>query len=130
MMNVLDQKKFSAFNKLLAMLIILLEKNPSIMDVVGNIFMVSSLVGLEQKNFGLALGLLRFVCLKLFKHDDRDWGDIMLSSLQEIFPKIDREIAEENDEDEQEKLTRAKELIEPQWMYHLYETGRVTLVDD
>ncbi|KAK7367617.1 hypothetical protein VNO80_09632 [Phaseolus coccineus] len=122
--------KFSAFNKLLAMLIILLKKNPSIMDVVGNIFMVSSLVGLEQKNFGLALGLLRFVCLKLFKHDDRDWGDVMLSSLQEIFPKIEREIAEENDEDELEKLARAKELIEPQWMYHLYETGRVTLADD
>ncbi|XP_027913515.1 uncharacterized protein LOC114173370 [Vigna unguiculata] len=123
-------EKFSAFNKLLAMLIVLLKKNSSIMDVVGNIFMVSSLVGLEQKNFGLLLGLLRFVCLKLFKHDDRNWGDIMLSSLQELFPKIDREIAEENDEDELEKLIRAKELIEPQWMYHLYETGRVTLVDD
>jgi len=123
-------EKFAAFNKLLATLIIFLKKNPSVMDVVGNIFMVSSLVGLEQKNFGLALGLLRFVCLKLFKHDDRDWGDIMLSSLQEIFPKIDREIAEEIDEDELEKLTRAKELIEPLWMYHLYETGRVTLADD
>ncbi|XP_047159470.1 uncharacterized protein LOC124829925 [Vigna umbellata] len=123
-------EKFSAFSKLLAMLIILLKKNRNIMDVVGNIFMVSSLVGLEQKNFGLLLGLLRFVCLKLFKHDDRDWGDIMLSSLQELFPKIDREIAEENDEDELGKLIRAKELIEPQWIYHLYETGRVTLIDD
>ncbi|RDX71533.1 Condensin-2 complex subunit G2, partial [Mucuna pruriens] len=123
-------EKFSAFNKLLAMLMILLKKNPSIMDAVGVIFMVSSLIGLEQKDFGLALGLLRFVCVKLFKHDNRDWGDMMLSSLQEIFPKIEREIAEENDEDELEKLTCAKELIEPLWMYHLYETGRVTLTDD
>ncbi|KHN12994.1 Condensin-2 complex subunit G2 [Glycine soja] len=55
--------------------------------------------------------------------------DMMLSSLQEIFPRIEREIAEEND-DELEKLTYAKELIEPLWMYHLYETGRVSLADD
>nr|KYP52391.1 Condensin-2 complex subunit G2 [Cajanus cajan] len=123
-------EKFSAFNKLLAMLIILLKKNPSIMDAVGVIFMISSLVGLEKKDFGLALGLLRFVCFKLFKHDDKDWGDMMLSSLQEIFPKIEREIAEEDDEDELWKLTCTKELIEPLWMYHLYETGKVSLADD
>ncbi|RZC30787.1 Condensin-2 complex subunit G2 isoform B [Glycine soja] len=123
-------EKFSAFSKLLEMLIILLKKNPSIMDAVGVIFMVSSLIGLEQKDFGLALGLLRFVGLKLFKPDDRDWGDMMLSCLQEIFPKIERGIAEENDKDELEKLTYAKELIEPLWMYHLYETGRVSLADD
>ncbi|KAK7406455.1 hypothetical protein VNO78_08081 [Psophocarpus tetragonolobus] len=123
-------KKFSAFNKFLAMLIMLLKKNPSILDAVGVIFMVSSLLGLEQKDFELALGLLRFVCLKLFKHDDKDWGDIMLSSLQEIFYKIDRKITEENDEDELEKLTCAKQLIEPLWMHHLYETGRITLADD
>ena len=54
---------------------------------------------------------------------------MMLSSLQEIFPRIEREIAEEND-DELEKLTYAKEFIEPLWMYHLYETGRVSLADD
>ncbi|XP_061338918.1 uncharacterized protein LOC133285671 [Gastrolobium bilobum] len=123
-------EKFSAFNRFLAMLIILLKKNPSIMDAVGVIFLVSSLIGLEQKDFGLALGLLQFVCSKLFKHDDRDWGDMMLSSLQEIYPKIEREIAEERDEDELQKLTRAKELIEPLWMYHLYETGRVNMTDD
>ncbi|XP_040872648.1 uncharacterized protein [Glycine max] len=123
-------EKFSAFSKLLEMLIILLKKNPSIMDAVGVIFMVSSLIGLEQKDFGLALGLLRFVGLKLFKPDDRDWGDMMLSCLQEIFPKIERGIAEENDKDELEKLTYAKEFIEPLWMYHLYETGRVSLADD
>ncbi|KAH1223670.1 hypothetical protein GmHk_11G031091 [Glycine max] len=94
-------EKFSAFTKLMEMLIILLKKIPSIMDAVGVIFMVSSVIGLEQKDFGMALGLL--------------W--------------IEREIAEEND-DELEKLTYAKELIEPLWMYHLYETGRVSLADD
>ncbi|KAG4987735.1 hypothetical protein JHK84_030319 [Glycine max] len=66
-------EKFSAFTKLMEMLIILLKKIPSIMDAVGVIFMVSSVIGLEQKDFGMALGLLWFVCLKLFKPDDRDW---------------------------------------------------------
>ncbi|OIV94693.1 hypothetical protein TanjilG_25917 [Lupinus angustifolius] len=123
------QEKFSEFNRLFTLLIILLKKNPSIMDAVGDIFLVSSLVGLERKDFELALGLLRFVYFK-FKLDDKDWGDMMLSSLQEIYPKIKREITEESHEDELEKLTSAKELIEPLWMYHLYETGRVSMTDD
>lgn len=125
-----QQEKFSAFNKLLGMLIVLLKKNPDIMDAVGVIFLGSSLVGLEQKDSGLALGLLQFVCSKLFKDDDKNWGDMMLSSLEEIYHKIEREIAEENDDDKLGKLIRAKELLEPLWTYHLYETGRFTMTDD
>ncbi|KAJ1381786.1 Condensin-2 complex subunit G2 [Sesbania bispinosa] len=125
-----QSENFSAFNKLLAMLIVLLKKNPSIMDAVGVIFLDASLVGLEQKDLGLALGLLQFVCFKLFKQDDKEWGDMMLSSLQEVYHKIEREIAEENNKDELGKLTRAKELIEPLWMYHVYETGKFTMTDD
>ena len=124
------KEKFSAFDRLLSMLIILLKKNPGVMDAVGVIFLASSLVGLERKDTGLALGLLHFVRFKLFKHDDRDWGDMMLSSLQEIYPKIEREIAEESSEDELDKLTFAKDLIEPLWMYHLYETGKVSMTDE
>lgn len=122
-------EKFSAFNRLLAMLIILLKGNAYIMDAVGIVFLTCSLVGLERKDFELALGLLHFVCLKLFKQDDWDWGDLMLSSLQEIYPKIEREIAEQSREDDQEKLNSAKKLLEPLWMYHLYETGRVSMTE-
>ncbi|XP_028764167.1 uncharacterized protein LOC114722329 [Neltuma alba] len=122
-------QKFSAFNKLLAMLIIQLRGNPYIMDAVGVIFLTCSLIGLERQDFELALGLLRFVCLKLFRQDDRDWGELMLSFLQEIYPKIEREIAERSHEDDQEKLDNAKKLLEPLWMYHLYETGRVSMTE-
>jgi condensin-2 complex subunit G2 len=122
--------KYSAFNKLLAMLIILLKKNRSIRDAIGDIFLVCSLVGLEQRDFKLALGLLQFVCSKLFNHDDRDWGDMMLSTLQEIYPKIERGRAEHTNDDELEKLTQAKNLIEPLWMYHLLESGKVNMTDD
>lgn len=121
---------FSAFNKLLALLIILLKKNRSIMDAVGVIFLDCSLGSLEQKDLGLALGLLQYVCSKLFTHDDMDWGDMMLSSLQEIYPKIEREIAKETDGNDLEKLLQAKELIKPLWMYHLYESGKVNETDD
>jgi condensin-2 complex subunit G2 len=122
--------KYSAFNKLLDMLIIILKKNRSIMDAIGDIFLVCSLVGLEQKDFDLALGLLQFVCSKLFNHDDMDWGDMMLSTLQEIYPKIERGRTEHRNDDELEKLTHAKNLIEPLWMYHLLESGKVNMTDD
>ncbi|KAF7828622.1 condensin-2 complex subunit G2 [Senna tora] len=122
-------EKFSAFNRLLAMLIILLKGNAYVMDAVGVAFLTCSLVGLERKDFELALGFLHFVCVKLFKQDDRDWGDLMLSSLQEIYPKIEKEIAEQIHEDELEKLHSAKKLLEPLWMYHLYETGRVSMTE-
>jgi condensin-2 complex subunit G2 len=122
--------KYSAFNKLLGMLIILLKKNRSIMDAIGDIFLVCSLVGLEQKDFELALGLLQFVCSKLFNHDDMDWGDMMLSTLQEIYPKIERGRTEHRNDDELEKLTHAKNLIEPLWTYHLFESGKVNMTDD
>lgn len=122
-------EKISAFNRLLAMLITLLKGNPYIMDAVGVVFLTYSLVGLERKDFEMSLGLLHFVCLKLFPQDDRDWGDLMLSSLQEIYPKIERELAEQNHENEQEKLNSAKKLLEPLWMYHLYETGKISMTE-
>ncbi|XP_050906869.1 uncharacterized protein LOC127120476 [Lathyrus oleraceus] len=121
--------KCPAFNKLLAMLIILLKKNRSIMDAVGNVFLVCSLVGLERKDFELALGLLQFVCSKLFNSDDRDWGDMMLSSLQEIYHKIEQQMKEDRNDDELEKLLHAKELLEPLWNYHLYESRKVEMTD-
>ncbi|MED6204947.1 hypothetical protein PIB30_013449 [Stylosanthes scabra] len=125
-----EQQKFSAFERLLSMLVMLLKKNSNVMDAVGVIFLDSSLVGLERKDIGLALGLLHFIRFKLFEHDDRDWGDMMLSSLQRIYPKIEREIAEQNHDDQLDKLTFAKDLIEPLWMHHLYETGKVSMSDE
>lgn len=124
-----QSEKFSAFYKLLALMIIQLRGNPNIMDAVGVVFLSFSLVGLERQDFELALGLLHFVCLKLFRPDDRDWGELMLSFLQEIYPKIEREIAERSHEDDQENLNNAKKLLEPLWMYHLYETGRISMTE-
>lgn len=122
-------ENFSAFYRLLASVIIQLRGNPYIRDAIGAVFLTFSLVGLERQDFELALGLLLFVCLKLFRQDHRDWGELMLSFLQEIYPKIEREIAEPSHENDQEKLNNAKKLLEPLWMYHLYETGRVSMTE-
>lgn len=118
--------KFPVFNRLLRMMVTLLKGNPNVLDAVGVILLTGSEVGLERRDFGLVLGLVHFVCMKLFREDDRQWGCAMLASLQDIYPQIEREIEEQDDEDERQKLLNAKELLEPVWMYHLYETGKVS----
>ncbi|KAJ7952761.1 putative Condensin-2 complex subunit G2 [Quillaja saponaria] len=128
--NISELEKFPAFTRLVELLIIPLKGSPSIMDAVGVIFLTCSVVGLERKDYGLVLGLLHFVRFKLFREEDRDWGDMMLASLQEIYPKIEREIEETSNADEQEKLHDARELLEPIWMYHLYDTGRIPMTEE
>ncbi|KAF4402033.1 hypothetical protein G4B88_017545 [Cannabis sativa] len=125
-----EPEELPAFKKLLEMILVLVKGNPSILDAAGEIFLVGSLVGLEGKNKGLVLGLVHFVCTKLFRHDDKEWDDIMLASLQHIYPQIERHIEEESDEDEKQKLESARVLLEPVWMYHVYETGRVSEMEE
>ncbi|KAK6237763.1 hypothetical protein QUC31_003232 [Theobroma cacao] len=121
-----SEPEFCEFKKLLGMIISLLKGNSSILDAVGMIFLASSAVGLERKDFGLLLGMLRFIRLKLIGQEDREWSglDMMLVSLPDIYPRIEREIEEQDDEDESHKLHEARALLEPVWLYHVYETER------
>ncbi|XVF17533.1 hypothetical protein REPUB_Repub10bG0131200 [Reevesia pubescens] len=120
------EPEFPEFKKLMGMIISLLKGNRRILDAVGVIFLASSVVGLEQKDLGLLLGMLRFLCLKLIGEEDRQWSglDMMLVSLPDIYPRIEREIEEQGDEDESHKLNNARALLEPVWLYHVYETER------
>ncbi|KAE8670834.1 ARM repeat superfamily protein, putative isoform 2 [Hibiscus syriacus] len=90
----------------------------------------STIIGLERKDFDLLLGLLSFVCPKLIGQEDREWDglDMMLVSLPDVYPPIEREIGEQDDDDEDEshnKLASAKASLEPVWLYHVYETQKV-----
>lgn len=125
-----EPEEFPAFKKLLDMIVILLKGNLSIRDVFGVVFLIAAIVGLEMKNFRLVSGLVRFVCLKVFRQDEKEWGDMMLASLQDLYPQIEREMEEESQEDGRENLRSAKELLEPIWMYHMYETGKVSMEED
>ncbi|KAG6728987.1 hypothetical protein I3842_01G004800 [Carya illinoinensis] len=128
--QVPDSDEFPVSKKLLRMFVTLLKGNPNILDSVGVILLTGSLVGLKRKDFGLVLGLLHFVCTKLFRLDDREWGDIMLASLQDLYPQIEREIEQQNNEDGRQKLQSSKELLEPVWMHNMYETGKVSMMEE
>lgn len=108
-------EEFPAFRKLVEVILLLVKRNPIVLDAIGEIFLIGSLVGLEGKDYGLVLGLLHFVCVKLFRHDDREWGDTMSAFLQEIYPQLERHIDEESHEDGRQKLESARALLEPFW---------------
>ncbi|XP_038881151.1 uncharacterized protein LOC120072745 [Benincasa hispida] len=119
----------STFKKFLKMIVTFLKRDHHILDAVGVIFMVGSEVGLERKDFGLVLGLLQFVCRSLYSADDREWGDIMLASLRRCYPQIEREIEECNG-DGLYQLEKAKALLEPIWLYHIFETGKLSMMNE
>ncbi|GMJ03853.1 hypersensitive to excess boron 1 [Hibiscus trionum] len=132
-----SEPEFSEFKKLVGIILSLLKGNRNILDAVGVIFLATTVIGLERKDFDLLLGLLHFVCLKLIGQEDREWRglDMMLVSLPDMYPRIEREIEEQGGEDEDEdedgshsKLSRAKALLEPVWLYHVYETQRFSEV--
>ncbi|KAB2004735.1 hypothetical protein ES319_D11G220300v1 [Gossypium barbadense] len=127
-----SEPEFTEFKKLMGNIISLLKGNRSILDAVGVIFLATSVVGLERKDFGLLLGLLNFICLKLIGQEDREWRglDMMLVSLPDMYPRIEREIEEQDEEDEShDRLTNARALLEPVWFYHVYETQRFSEVE-
>lgn len=108
---------YSAFKKLAEMMTQLLRANRSILDAVGALLLTGSLVGLEREDFELLLGLLHFVCAKLV-HENQEWEDLnlMLESIREIYPQIER-LSEEltNSDGKHNLLERARALLEPVW---------------
>ncbi|TYK12815.1 ARM repeat superfamily protein, putative isoform 1 [Cucumis melo var. makuwa] len=124
-----DKHSSSTFKKFLKMIVTFLKRDHHILDAVGAIFMVGSEVGLERKDFGLVLGLLQFVCRSLYSAEDREWGDMMLASLQHCYPQIEREIEQCNG-DRRHQLDKAKTLLEPIWLYHVFETGKLSMMNE
>ncbi|KDP32070.1 hypothetical protein JCGZ_12531 [Jatropha curcas] len=127
-----SEEKFPVFEKFIEIILSLLKRNPNVLDSVGVIFLIYSVVGLERKDFGLVLGILHFVCVKLVGQEDKTWSelDMMLSSLPDIYPHIEREIEEQSDGDAKQKLQSARALVEPVWLYHVYESGRFTVMEE
>ncbi|KAH9663948.1 ARM repeat superfamily protein [Citrus sinensis] len=130
--RVSKQEEFPEFKKFMELIIPLLKGNPGILDAVGVVFLTGSVVGLERKDFGLFLGLVHFVCVKLIGADNREWNglDAMLVSLPDIYPRIEKEIEEQSQEDERQKLLDAKVLLEPVWMHHVFETERFSVMEE
>ncbi|KAK2983287.1 hypothetical protein RJ640_030566 [Escallonia rubra] len=131
--RVTKSEEFSAFKTLLGMMIQLLRANHNVLDAVGVFLLSGSAVGLEKKDFELVLGLLHFICAKLVRHENREWGELnlMLESLQEIYPQIETEAdALENCEEGKQKLQSAIALLQPVWMCYISETGREAMEEE
>ncbi|ESQ39173.1 hypothetical protein EUTSA_v10001287mg [Eutrema salsugineum] len=120
------------FKRLRDTIVSLVKGNSKVVDGVGYVLLICSAVCIENKDYTTALGLLHFLCVKLGSREDREWKelDTMLVSLPRIYPIIEREIGEERDEDEVKQLKAARELLQPVWMYHVYETGRFRMIEE
>ncbi|XP_059284214.1 uncharacterized protein LOC132037680 isoform X2 [Lycium ferocissimum] len=117
---------FKTFKKLVNLMVQLLRANYNVLDAVGPTLLNNLLVGLKRKNFGLVFGLLHFVCVKLVKHDEREWKDLtsMLTSLQQIYPQLELEEESCNGENARQELQSARALIEPVWRSYLCDDAR------
>lgn len=128
-----NSKEFSAFKRLLEMMLKLLSANTEVLDAVGVSFVIGSLKALRSKNFDVALGLARFVCRKLVRDKDTNWKELkwMLASLEETYSEVIREAEEGgNTEDDRETLYRAKSLLEPVWTSFIYDKRRCSMDED
>ncbi|VVB09198.1 unnamed protein product [Arabis nemorensis] len=120
------------FKRLTNSIVSLLKGNSKVVDGIGYVLLICSAVCIEKKDYSAALGVLHFLCVKLVGREDREWRglDTMLVSLARIYPIIEGDIGEERNEDEVKKLEAARELLQPVWMYHVYETGRFCMMEE
>ncbi|CAN1164406.1 Condensin-2 complex subunit G2 [Linum perenne] len=122
-----ETEELPAFKRFIDTMVKMLKGNRRVMDGIGLILLTGASVGMERRDFGLVLGMIHFVCQKLVGKDDREWSELdgMLASLPNIYPEIEREVDEEQNDDSSKELQKAiRALLEPVWLYHVYETGR------
>ncbi|GAB2251810.1 hypothetical protein Droror1_Dr00004657 [Drosera rotundifolia] len=111
-----ELKGFTACRKLIGMMIPLLQANVDVFGAIGLIFLIGANSGLQRKDFGLVLGLLRFVCYKLLREVDRLSEKLatILSYAQELYALIERAADElTSSEDGYQELVTAKALLDP-----------------
>lgn len=115
--KVILLSKFSTFRKVVEAMVQLLRANHSVLDAVGEFLLAGSVVGLNEKDFELVYGLLRFVCIKLVKHENGEWMGmkLMLESLQRLYAQMERMDEEVRSGNEKERLEKAIALVEPIW---------------
>ncbi|XP_020581855.1 uncharacterized protein LOC110025618 [Phalaenopsis equestris] len=111
----ISEPEGSVFTNLILMAVSMLKKGSlRIVDAFGCVMLVGLDVGLDTRDFGLLLGLVHFICVKLLGEEFTSWNELeqMTFYLQEIYPRIEDEIANPSlSEDERKKLETAKTLL-------------------
>ncbi|VFR00024.1 unnamed protein product [Cuscuta campestris] len=114
------------FKSLVGAMVQRLSANNDVLDAFGTTILNILLVHLESRGFGVLLGLLHFVRVKLVKNDEQKWNDLKMMSvtIQQIYCQL--ELLAENSsygESEFQELQSAKALIEPV-LYHSQDSQR------
>ncbi|GJM95914.1 hypothetical protein PR202_ga12705 [Eleusine coracana subsp. coracana] len=101
--------------KLAEMMVMLLKKgNPRILDFVGGVLLCTLKMALQGSEFGIVLGVTRFVCVRLLgNNSELEALQLTRESLRENFFEIDRYVRDElaDDDDSKQQLESAKALI-------------------
>uniref|UniRef100_J3LQU1 Uncharacterized protein n=2 Tax=Oryza brachyantha TaxID=4533 RepID=J3LQU1_ORYBR len=101
--------------KLAEMMVILLKKgSPRILDSVAGVFLSNLKLALQRSEYGVVLGLTRFVCVRLLGSDSSASEKLHLAhdSLRENFFEIDKHAGDDLvDEQSGQRLESAKALI-------------------
>ncbi|XP_062211812.1 uncharacterized protein LOC133912875 [Phragmites australis] len=102
--------------KLAEMMVILLKKgSPRILDSVGGVLLSTLQLALQRSEYGIVLGMTRFVCARLLGNDSSALDKLQLTrdSLRENFFEIDRYVRDElaDDDDSRQQLESTKVLI-------------------
>nr|DAD21330.1 TPA_asm: hypothetical protein HUJ06_022793 [Nelumbo nucifera] len=132
-LKVHEPEDFVVFKELMEKVALLMRENPKVLDAVGVIFLTGSAVGLERKDFGLVLGLVHFVCIKLARIDHGEWEELglMLACLKVLYPQIDAYIRNPRiNEDERQQLESTMRLLEPVWRNYIYEDDDGCMAED
>ncbi|KAL6637276.1 hypothetical protein ACP70R_024848 [Stipagrostis hirtigluma subsp. patula] len=111
-----DREDLPSSRKLAEMMVILLKKgSPRILDSVGVVILSMLQLALQRSAYGIILGIVRFVCVRLLGNNSSALEKLQLTrdSLRDNFFEIDRYVRDElvNDDDAKRQLESAKELI-------------------
>lgn len=123
------EHEFSIFKKFLKMFVTFLKRDHHILDAVGVVFMVGSEIGLGRRILGWYSDFYSLFAEAYTVLRTESGGNTMLASLQRRYPHVERETEQCNGEGRHE-LDKAKTLLEPIWLYHIFETGKLSMVTE
>jgi condensin-2 complex subunit G2 len=101
--------------KLAEMMVMLLKKgNLRILDTVGGVILSTHQTALQRSEYGIVLGVTRFVCARLLgNNSELEMLQLTCETLRNNFLEIDRYVQDEivDDDDSKQQLESAKVLI-------------------
>ncbi|KAK9164333.1 hypothetical protein Syun_005235 [Stephania yunnanensis] len=112
--SVPEPDTFSVFRKVVEMIVLFSRRNSKVLDSIGSVFSTGAAVLLLKEYYGLVLGLVHLICVKLVGHEHQEWDnlELMLASLQQLYPQLEKSLQDlELSEDARNALEKAKTML-------------------